>query len=350
MQPAFLHSGLLDKGTDTQAACDFMVLQWFCEHNNLDPNLATDDVAEKVTTYMLWLAHNCPGYDYPKKPAVVVGGCKPGSACDANNAQQQPSYSLQPPPASCLYAALRLWPHCFALPVSQGKSTVKQAHAELKLRYEADHMAPPAKRLPYADLMDILEYKAAYQKACAAAEPEKGLRPDHDPQVRGSTLAGVVPACKDARAWTSGCKDVNHPACPWSSKVLNAGVWTFTCMPSVRLAPTLTHRASRCCATVSAVQEGTVCDTMDNDEVIAVLNKMLGSDRPSAPCDMSIATWMDMTIGRGDDARLVYLPDLVKPQLLRVIGVWRSIRWQLTYSPTLWVRLPQLQPALLLTL
>lgn len=77
-----------------------------------------------------------------------------------------------------------------------------------------------------------------------------------------------------------------------------------------------------------------MCDTMDNDEVIAVLTKMLGSDRPSAPCDMSIATWMDMTIGRGDDARLVYLPDLLKPQILRVIGVWPGIQWQLTVSFT----------------
>lgn len=62
------------------------------------------------------------------------------------------------------------------------------------------------------------------------------------------------------------------------------------------------------------LQEGTVEDTMDTDEVIRVLTAMLGSDRASAPRDMSIATWMDMTIGRGDDARLVYLPDLPQPQ------------------------------------
>lgn len=83
MQPASSHSVPLDNGLTP--CCNPVVLQWFCEHNNLDPNLATDDVAEKVTTYMLWLAHNCPGYDYPKKPAVVVGGCKLGSACDAND-------------------------------------------------------------------------------------------------------------------------------------------------------------------------------------------------------------------------------------------------------------------------
>ena len=47
---------------------------------------------------------------------------------------------------------------------------------------------------------------------------------------------------------------------------------------------------------------------------------MLGSSRPSAERDMSMATWMCMTIGRGDDARLVYLADLLPPEHLRVIG------------------------------
>lgn len=67
----------------------------------------------------------------------------------------------------------------------QGKSTAKQAHAELKQRYEADHMGPPPRSMKYPDIMCIPEYKAAYKSACAAAEPEKGLRPDRDPQVGG---------------------------------------------------------------------------------------------------------------------------------------------------------------------
>lgn len=48
-------------------------LQWFCKHESLDPNLATADVKNKVVGYMWWQAHNCPGYDYAKKPAAVVG-------------------------------------------------------------------------------------------------------------------------------------------------------------------------------------------------------------------------------------------------------------------------------------
>lgn len=36
----------------------------------------------------------------------------------------------------------------------QGKSTAKQAHAELKRQYESDHMSA-SKDLPYPDLMQI---------------------------------------------------------------------------------------------------------------------------------------------------------------------------------------------------
>lgn len=65
----------------------------------------------------------------------------------------------------------------------QGKSTAKQVHADLKMRYEAEHMGPPKVAMPYPDLLDILEYKTAYDAACAASEPVKGERLDRDPQV-----------------------------------------------------------------------------------------------------------------------------------------------------------------------
>jgi hypothetical protein len=74
-------------------------------------------------------------------------------------------------------------------------------HADLKEKYEADHIGPPAKKLPYEDLMSIPEYKAAYNAACAAAEPKKGERPDRDPQVgcdRAVVWASDQQACKGA--------------------------------------------------------------------------------------------------------------------------------------------------------
>lgn len=44
-------------------------------------------------------------------------------------------------------------------------------------------MRPPKVEMPYPDLLDILEYKTAYEAACAASEPVKGEWPDRDPQV-----------------------------------------------------------------------------------------------------------------------------------------------------------------------
>lgn len=73
---------------------------------------------------------------------------------------------------------------------------------------------------------------------------------------------------------------------------------------------------------VVSLQEGTIDDTMNTDQVIRMLYTMLGSERVSAHRDMSMATWMNMTIGRGDDARLVHLADLLKPELIRVIGMF----------------------------
>ena len=47
---------------------------------------------------------------------------------------------------------------------------------------------------------------------------------------------------------------------------------------------------------------------------------MLRSQRPTAARDMSITSWCAMNIGGGDDARLVFMPDLLLPLLMRIIG------------------------------
>jgi hypothetical protein len=59
------------------------------------------------------------------------------------------------------------------------------------MRYEKEHMGPPKVRMPYPDLLNIVEYKTAYQAACSASEPMKGERPDRDPQV-GPSVAGCA--------------------------------------------------------------------------------------------------------------------------------------------------------------
>ncbi len=78
-------------------------------------------------------------------------------------------------------------------------------------------------------------------------------------------------------------------------------------------------------------QEGTIGDAMDVDEYSLLTLTMLGSGKSSAARDMAMTTWCASNIGRGDDARLVFLPDLIKPQLLRVLGEgaasWCRVGW-----------------------
>lgn len=61
-------------------------------------------------------------------------------------------------------------------------------------------------------------------------------------------------------------------------------------------------------------------DTVTPDQLFQLCLTMLGSDKPTAARNLSMARWLIMTIGRGDDARLVFLPDLLPPEVLRVIG------------------------------
>ena len=68
------------------------------------------------------------------------------------------------------------------------------------------------------------------------------------------------------------------------------------------------------------MQVGSVDDTLTSDQLWKLALTMLKSKKPTAERDLSIAMWMCNTLGRGDDARLVFLPDLLAPELLRVIG------------------------------
>lgn len=65
---------------------------------------------------------------------------------------------------------------------------------------------------------------------------------------------------------------------------------------------------------------GSVDDTLTPDQLWKLALTMLKSPKATAERDLSIALWMCMTLGRGDDARLVFLPDLLAPEVLRVIG------------------------------
>lgn len=68
-------------------------------------------------------------------------------------------------------------------PYTQSWASVRQIHAALQGKYASDHIAaacdPPA-----PDLLHNIEYKAAMEAAKQAALPDKGERPNRDPQVR----------------------------------------------------------------------------------------------------------------------------------------------------------------------
>lgn len=67
-------------------------------------------------------------------------------------------------------------------------------------------------------------------------------------------------------------------------------------------------------------------DTFSYSQLKLVMLVMLSATVATAARDMCMAAWMTMTIGRGDDARLVFLPDLLKPVVMRVIGEWMMER------------------------
>jgi hypothetical protein len=75
----------------------------------------------------------------------------------------------------------------------QGVSTCKQIHAMLQEKYVNDHICAN-KKPPVPKLKDDHEYAAAKKLAEREALPDKGERPDRDPQVRKHRLAGV-PSC-----------------------------------------------------------------------------------------------------------------------------------------------------------
>jgi hypothetical protein len=64
----------------------------------------------------------------------------------------------------------------------QGKSTAKQVHAALQLKFQEDHLRA-GKELPAKNLLEYVAYQTAQSAAHKAGLTEKGERTDRDPQV-----------------------------------------------------------------------------------------------------------------------------------------------------------------------
>ena len=84
-------------------------------------------------------------------------------------------------------------------------------------------------------------------------------------------------------------------------------------------------------------QDNTGEDTLSDDELIKIFQRLLSSDRTEDCRDLAMYAWMTGTMGRSDDARLMYLADLLKPQLLKRIGkLGETCKW-CDCDPTIYV-------------
>ena len=71
-------------------------------------------------------------------------------------------------------------------------------------------------------------------------------------------------------------------------------------------------------------QDNTAEDTYDNDEFQRIMEALMGMDTSEAIRNMAMLLLMHMSVGRGDDARLFNIADIVKPRLLSCVGALTS--------------------------
>jgi hypothetical protein len=69
-------------------------------------------------------------------------------------------------------------------------------------------------------------------------------------------------------------------------------------------------------------QANTGADTLSEEDLVRLFAFWLRQDNPEAVRDLALCVWMTATLGRSDDARLMYLADLMKPMLIRRLGEW----------------------------
>lgn len=189
---------------------------------------------------------------------------------------------------------------------------MRQLHAALQRKFRSEHIKA-GKVAPVHWLEDCPEYASAKQLAAVEAVPDKGERPDRDPQVMGKMCL--------AQPHASHCRLVvaTRGGGGWlcvGGGWLAAGAWP----PQPKAQSGWVSQSRHATPTISGLQAGTVDDTLSYEQMERLMKVMLGSLAVGAMRDKSMASWMAMTIGRGDDARLVFLPDLLVPTLMRVIG------------------------------
>jgi hypothetical protein len=67
-------------------------------------------------------------------------------------------------------------------------------------------------------------------------------------------------------------------------------------------------------------QVNTIKDTYDLDELEKIVNCLFDEGTVAGDRALAMSLWAHSSVGRGDDVRLFYLADLVKPSLIPAVG------------------------------
>ena len=195
-----------------------VVLLWACRRwqrtrAGYDPDLATPDGVNKAVGFLLWAARNFPGWKHSNKAKELV------RSCSADH-------------TSALHATAAAGRHVRCTPLDwllpQGASSTRQVHGALKAAWQKDHLAAHAGRAEEAakagtvladpgltpSLLSFEQYGAAMQAMKDASLPDKGERPDRDPQVCyraiQSSMGAVLHATAAAPNRKRGCLLLLH--------------------------------------------------------------------------------------------------------------------------------------------
>lgn len=71
-------------------------------------------------------------------------------------------------------------------------------------------------------------------------------------------------------------------------------------------------------------QRNTISDAYSPDEHRTIMEAMLASGTPESDRTLAMSAWAHGSVGRGDDVRLFYIPDLVAPRALPTVGRYKS--------------------------
>lgn len=72
-------------------------------------------------------------------------------------------------------------------------------------------------------------------------------------------------------------------------------------------------------------QDGTAEDTLTSDQMLALAHLFMMKGTSEADRNLAMSLWAYSTVMRGDDTRLLFVPDLIKPVKLTCVGEYPAL-------------------------